>query len=414
MNKTSPQSIRTDSRAGGKFNTDDIPNFTPLSWSTKDIREVIPSHLLVRDTWRGLSVLGRDILIACTIFLCTLHIGRYLDTLESLTPGGLALLYSFRALLWCTYWILQGFAFTGIWVIGHECGHGAFSAHGWLCDILGYACHTFLFTPYFSWKISHHQHHMKHASIEHDEPYIPKTRSGLGIPAEGEDDIDYEEYFGDTPIYTLFMLIRQQLFAFPAYLVSNVSGQARYPKWTNHYNLNSVLFTREQRSAVLMSNLGILFMGFVLKWGCSRWGTSTVVKYYAMPWICVNHWFVMITYLQHTDPALPHYRSGQWNFQRGAAATMDREFLGFIGHFFLHDVAHFHVIHHFFPKMPFYHGREATQHLQRLLGEHYHRSSKPVFQALWDNYNNCQFVEDKGDIVFYKNKQGRSLFRDGD
>ena len=42
------------------------------------------------------------------------------------------------------------------------------------------------------------------------------------------------------------------------------------------------------------------------------------------------------------------------------------------------------------------HGREATQHLQRLLGEHYHRSSKPVFQALWDNYNNCQFVEDKG------------------
>ena len=30
---------------------------------------------------------------------------------------------------------------------------------------------------------------------------------------------------------------------------------------------NSVLFMREQRSAVLMSNLGILFMGFVLKWG---------------------------------------------------------------------------------------------------------------------------------------------------
>ena len=122
MNKTSPQSIRTDSRAGGKFNTDDIPNFTPLSWyafalyacqiyhvlrrihirSMKDIREVIPSHLLVRDTWRGLSVLGRDILIACTIFMCTLHIGRYLDTLESSTPGNLALLYSFRALLWCT------------------------------------------------------------------------------------------------------------------------------------------------------------------------------------------------------------------------------------------------------------------------------------------------------------------------
>lgn len=80
----------------------------------------------------------------------------------------------------------------------------------------------------------------------------------------------------------------------------------------------------------------------------------------------------MITYLHHTAPELPHYRSKEWNFQRGAAATVDRNFLGWQGRFFLHDVAHFHVIHHvssvdclsfpgkrlmddvkFFPKMPF-------------------------------------------------------------
>lgn len=49
--------------------------------------------------------------------------------------------------------------------------------------------------------------------------YVPKTRSDLGIPAEdGHHTIDYDEYFGDTPIYTLFVLIRQQLLAFPAYL----------------------------------------------------------------------------------------------------------------------------------------------------------------------------------------------------
>ena len=61
----------------------------------------------------------------------------------------------------------------------------------------------------------------------------------------------------------------------------------------------------------------------------------------------------MITFLHHTDLELPHYRAGQWNFQRGAAATIDRSFLGWQGRFFLHDVAHFHVVHHFFPKMPF-------------------------------------------------------------
>lgn len=61
----------------------------------------------------------------------------------------------------------------------------------------------------------------------------------------------------------------------------------------------------------------------------------------------------MITYLHHTDPSLPHYRGKEWNFQRGAAATVDRPFLGWQGRFFLHDVAHYHVVHHFFPKMPF-------------------------------------------------------------
>ncbi len=61
----------------------------------------------------------------------------------------------------------------------------------------------------------------------------------------------------------------------------------------------------------------------------------------------------MITYLHHTDPELPHYRQPEWNFQRDAAATVDRDFLGWMGRFFLHDVAHYHVVHHFFPKMPF-------------------------------------------------------------
>ena len=54
--------------------------------------------------------------------------------------------------------------------------------------------------------------------MERDEVYIPKTRGDLGIPDKPHNEIDWDELFGDTPIYTLFMLIRQQLLAFPAYL----------------------------------------------------------------------------------------------------------------------------------------------------------------------------------------------------
>lgn len=54
--------------------------------------------------------------------------------------------------------------------------------------------------------------------MERDEVYVPKTRTDLSIPLKENSKIDWEEHFGDTPIYTLYMLLRQQFLAFPAYL----------------------------------------------------------------------------------------------------------------------------------------------------------------------------------------------------
>lgn len=135
---------------------------------------------------------------------------------------------------------------------------------------------------------------------------------------------------------------------------------------------SSVLFTKRQRNVVIVSNIGIAMMVWGMMESSRIWGASEVLKFYFIPWLLVSHWwvagsssykylsrltsmnrFIMITYLHHTDIELPHYRNKQWNFQRGAAATVDRNFLGWQGRFFLHDVAHFHVIHHFFPMMPF-------------------------------------------------------------
>ncbi len=122
------------------------------------------------------------------------------------------------------------------------------------------------------------------------------------------------------------------------------------------YLANAVYFKPEQRNAVIASNIGILAMIYASKVAISTYGTWAYMKYYFIPWLLVNHWFTMITYvsnseflsecicltrtcmkLHHTDAELPHYRSSQWNFQRGAAATVDRDFLGWQGRFFLHD-----------------------------------------------------------------------------
>ena len=54
--------------------------------------------------------------------------------------------------LWILYAIICGTIASGIWVLAHECGHGAMSSHRWLNDLVGYPLHTFLLVPYFSWQ----------------------------------------------------------------------------------------------------------------------------------------------------------------------------------------------------------------------------------------------------------------------
>ncbi|KAI0356911.1 linoleoyl phosphatidylcholine delta-12 acetylenase [Trametes cingulata] len=389
-----------------------LPPLVPPPWTLKEIRDQIPAHLFERNTTRALGYALRDLVMAGALFALALRID-WLCSHPALQPYlGPVSTVVLKTACWLTYWWFQGLVFTGIWVIGHECGHGAFSPNSTVNNVVGYILHSLLWTPYFSWKFSHHRHHSNHASMEKDEVYVPKTRADLGIPHEAEQrdaEIDWDEYFGDTPIYTLYMLVRQQLFAFEAYLLWNVSGQKNYPKWTNHFDPNSIIFDPSQRGAVLASNLGLLGALALLAYGCTRFGALSVAMYYGVPWVLVTHWFIMITYLHHTDPALPHYRQRAWNFQVGAAATVDRDFLGWQGRFFLHDVAHYHVVHHFFPRMPWYNGEAATAHLARAMGPYYRRSRKPVFRALWDNYNFCQFVDNEGDMVFYRDKRGKTI-----
>lgn len=170
-------------------------------------------------------------------------------------------------------------------------------------------------------------------------------------------------------------------------------------------------------NAVILSNIGIAGMLYAMTEASARWGVASVVKFYGIPWLLVSHWFMTISYLHHTDPVIPRYRRKVWSFARGAACTIDRDFLGWYGRFFLHGAAHYHVVHHFFPRIPFCeyasvmcyvqhliprpdHAEEATRYLKAFLGEYYHYSDKNVLRALWDNYNDCQFVEDDGECTY--------------
>jgi omega-6 fatty acid desaturase / acyl-lipid omega-6 desaturase (Delta-12 desaturase) len=125
---------------------------------------------------------------------------------------------------------------------------------------------------------------------------------------------------------------------------------------------------------------------------------------------------VCITFLQHTDPSLPHYDAETWTFTRGAAATIDREF-GFIGRQLFHGIIETHVLHHYVSTIPFYNADEATEAIKPVMGRHYRANTQNgalgFLHALWIASRWCQWVEpsvgvapDMRGVLFFRNTNG--------
>ncbi|KAG5643079.1 hypothetical protein DXG03_001607 [Asterophora parasitica] len=134
----------------------------------------------------------------------------------------------------------------------------------------------------------------------------------------------------------------------------------------------------------------------------------------------VNHWLVLITFLQHTDPLIPHYRADIFNFQRGALSTLDRSLLGDLGPVMGWIAAHAtngisetHVLHHVTSKIPHYHAWEAADSLRKKLeGAGIYRQGAPGgWREVYRVMRECKFVEDTGSVVFYKNAYGVAAAR---
>ena len=409
-------------RQAREYNADELVQYKVPDYSLRDLLSAIPRHCFERSAVHSFSYVAMDLVQAAALALGAHWIDQQLPSLDFSNAyfSNEAMQAGLRFALWSLYGLLQGMVFTGLWVIAHECGHQAFSSSTALNDTVGWVLHSALFVPYHSWRISHARHHASTGHLTRDEVFVPRTREQYGRaplqpadanPGDVTESSSLREWLNelleDAPMYNLFALVLQQLLGWPLYLLFNVSGQPHYPTWTNHFNPNSVIFAPRHRWQILVSDLGLLMMGGCLvAWAhYSSGGWGEVLRYYLVPYLWTNHWLVMITYLQHTDPLLPHYRADMWTFPRGALCTIDRTWLGPIGAHFFHGIAETHVLHHVSSKIPHYHAWEATEALKKRLGVHYMKSEENVFVSLWKSMRSCRFVDDEP-VAFYRNADG--------
>jgi omega-6 fatty acid desaturase (delta-12 desaturase) len=260
--------------------------------------------------------------------------------------------------------------------------------------------------------------------------FVPKTREEYSTRI-GKFVHELHELTEETPIATAIHMVGQQLLGWPLYLFANVTGHNNHERQlegrgkgkvngyftgVNHFNPSSPLYEAKDAKLILLSDLGLAITFSVLVMLSKIYGFSNMAVWYFIPYLWVNHWLVAITYLQHTDPTLPHYSAGSWNYVRGAAATVDREF-GFVGRTLLHGIIETHVLHHYVSTIPFYHADEATEAIKPVMGRHYRANVEggPLgfFQSMWNSTRWCQWVEPsegaigegKG-VLFFRNRNG--------
>ncbi|KAI3782492.1 hypothetical protein L2E82_12540 [Cichorium intybus] len=140
-----------------------------------------------------------------------------------------------------------------------------------------------------------------------------------------------------------------------------------------------------------MSDVGLLSFSFFLYKVAMVQGFAWVFCVYGGALMVMNAFLVTITYLHHTHPSLPHYDDSEWNWMKGAFATVDRDY-GVLNKVF-HNITDTHVLHHLFSYIPHYHAMEATKAIRPILGEFYQIDRTPFALALWRESKNCLFIE---------------------
>ncbi len=106
----------------------------------------------------------------------------------------------------------------------------------------------------------------------------------------------------------------------------NVKSRPYDESWVSHFDPWAPIFSKRQRLEIVVSDVALAVVMCGLYVAGEAMGWVWMAKTYVVPYLIVNFWLVMITLLQHTHPNLPHYTDAEWDWMRGALATVDRNY----------------------------------------------------------------------------------------
>ncbi|KAK9683483.1 hypothetical protein RND81_10G144100 [Saponaria officinalis] len=355
--------VETVENGGEEFDAAAAPPFKLV-----DIKNAIPKHCWVKNPWRSMSYVVRDVAVVFGLAAVAASLDSWL--------------------VWPLYWFAQGTMFWALFVLGHDCGHGSFSSDLNLNSVVGHILHSSILVPYHGWRISHRTHHQNHGHVENDESWHPITQRVYNSL--------------DTITKKLRFTLPFPMLAFPIYLFARSPG-----KTGSHFNPDSDLFVPAEKKDIITSTACWSAMLALLVGLSFVMGPVQLLKLYGVPYVLFVMWLDLVTYLHHHghEDKLPWYRGEEWSYLRGGLTTLDRDY-GWINNIH-HDIGT-HVIHHLFPQIPHYHLIEATEAAKPVLGKYYREPKKSaplplhLLDVLKQSMQKDHFVSDTGNVVYYQ------------
>lgn len=242
-------------------------------------------------------------------------------------------------------WFMAGTASTGLFVLGHDCGHGIFHEKRWVNDLIGHVVLTPLIYPFEPWRIMHNLHHLHTNKLNKDTGWHPITVEKA--MEQGPAAYNVLKVFQGTPLKLWLSVVH----------------------WLKlHFDPAS--FTPKQLKKVYVSwAVCFVFAASLWTWLIATMGVWGWVKFWLMPWMGYHFWMSTFTLVHHTAPHIPFRTEDKYHgAQAKLGGTVHCDFPKWV-EVLCHDI-NVHVPHHLSAKIPFYHLRAATDSLRKNWGEY--------------------------------------------
>lgn len=281
-------------------------------------------------------------------------------------------------------WAIAGTAFTGFFVLGHDCGHRSLHKSKTFEDFVGNALMSPLIYPYEAWRIKHNQHHNKTNMLVEDTAWHPVVEEEL------------EE------MHPFIRAATKTILSTPIKFFASI---LHWTKW--HFDLS--LYKKSEKPRVATS-IACCAIFAAVAWPAlvHFTGWFGFVKHWLMPWLGFHFWLSMFTLVHHTSPHIPFKPKEEWDpVQAQLGGTVHCRYPKWV-EVLCFDI-NVHVPHHLSPRIPHYNLRKAYDAIKAKYGEYVNEATfgLPLVNMLVHDphiYN-----EATNYISFKEHQKGRAL-----